>query len=228
MISQSSASPLSLALLGLLWVGYFALHSLLASLWLKSRVAARWPGLIPGYRLLFNALALLLLAPPAAMLWWLRGDPLWRFEGVWNLLRYGLMALAVVGVLWSLRYYDGLEFLGLRQLRKGLRAIEDQERLHISPLHRFVRHPWYSLLLVLLWSQEMDPARLVSAVLISGYLWLGSRLEERKLLIYHGASYQRYMARVPGLIPRPGRYLTRAQAEKILRRQDPGGTESTG
>ena len=212
-------SPLSLAFLGLLWVAYFALHSLLASLWLKSRIAGRWPGLMPWYRLLFNALALLLLLPPAAMLWWLGDAPLWRYEGIWNWLRYGMMGLAAAGFIWSLRYYDGREFFGLRQLKEGLHEIEDQERLQISPMHRFVRHPWYSLLLVLIWTQEMDPARLVTALLISGYLWLGSWLEERKLVVYHGAPYQRYCERVPGLIPRPGRYLTREEAEKIVANQ---------
>jgi hypothetical protein len=205
-----------LILLGLLWLTYFALHSLLASLWLKSRVAARWPNLMPGYRLLFNALAILLLLPPVWLLWRLGGEPLWRYGGIWDGLRFTLMGLAVIGFGWSMRYYDSREFIGLRQLHQRLHEIEDQERLHISPLHRFVRHPWYSLGLVLIWSQEMDAARLVSALMITAYLVIGSWLEERKLLIYHGARYQRYRERVPGLIPRPDRYLSREEAVKIL------------
>ena len=40
------------------WLLYFTLHSVLASLWLKRRVAARWPYLMPAYRLGFNLLAL--------------------------------------------------------------------------------------------------------------------------------------------------------------------------
>lgn len=207
---------IELMLLGLVWLLYFALHSLLASLWLKSRIHARWPGLMPAYRLTFNSLSLLLLLPLLGLIWQLAGDPLWAYGGVGNGIRFALMGSAVAGFIWSLRYYDGREFLGLRQWRSGSQEIEDQDRLHISPLHRFVRHPWYSLGLVLIWTQEMDPARLLSALMITGYLLLGSRLEERKLLVYHGTLYQRYRARVPGLIPRPHRYLTKAAAEKLL------------
>lgn len=127
------------------------------------------------------------------------------------------MLLALIGFVWSLRYYDGREFLGIKQLRKGLREVRDQERLQISPLHRFVRHPWYSLGLVLIWCQEMDGPRLLSASLISAYLLIGSRLEERKLMIYHGERYRRYRARVAGLLPLPWRILTQAEAEELLR-----------
>ncbi len=206
-----------LILLGLLWLGYFLFHSLLASLWLKARVARRRPGLMPYYRLVFNTLAVVLILPLLALMWRFGGEPLWHYRGVWDLLRFGLMGLAMAGFIWSLRYYDSREFLGLRQLRENLHQIEDQERLHISPLHRYVRHPWYSLGLLLIWTQEMDAARLTSALMMTGYLVLGSLLEERKLLVYHGERYRRYRERVPGLIPLPHRHLTRKQAEELLK-----------
>jgi methanethiol S-methyltransferase len=205
-----------LLLLGLLWLAYFVIHSVAASLWLKSHIARRWPELMPGYRIAFNAAATLLLLPPLMLMWSLAGEPLWRYEGAGDWLRFALMGLAAGGFLWSLGYYDGMEFLGLRQLRENLHEIEDQERLHISPLHRFVRHPWYSLGLVLVWTQEMDEARLLSSLLITAYLLVGSRLEENKLRAYHGERYQRYRERVPGLIPFPGRYLSRSQAARLL------------
>ncbi|MCU7796075.1 MAG: hypothetical protein KZQ75_02965 [Candidatus Thiodiazotropha sp. (ex Myrtea spinifera)] len=206
----------SLILLGLLWIVYFGFHSLFASLWFKTRVAASLPKLMPWYRLIFNTLATILLLPPAVYMWWLNSTPLWQFEGIWNWLRYTLMLLAMAGFVWSLRYYDGREFIGLKQIAEGQHDIKDQEHLHISPLHRFVRHPWYSLGLLLVWTQEMDPARLVSALLITGYLFVGSRLEERKLKVYHGETYLRYSARVPGLIPIPGRFLTKKEADALL------------
>jgi methanethiol S-methyltransferase len=209
-------TPFDMILLGLLWLAYFSLHSLFASLWLKRHVAGRWPGLMPWYRLLFNALAMILLLPPVALAWWLGGEPVWRFEGIWNWFRLGLMGLALAGFAWSLRYYDGQAFIGLRQIAAGQRDIADQERLHISPLHRYVRHPWYSLGLVLIWTQELDPARLFSALLISAYLFIGSIQEEHKLTLYHGERYRRYKARVPGLIPLPGHHLTKAEAKALL------------
>ena len=213
-------TSVQLSLLGLLWLGYFLLHSLFASLWLKARVAARWPTLMPYYRLGFNTLAVMLILPPLTLMWLLGAEPLWQYRGIWDLLRFSLMGLALVGFIWSLRFYDGSEFIGLRQLHENLQQIEDQERLHISPLHRFVRHPWYSLGLVLIWTQEMDAARLTSAVMMTGYLVVGSLLEERKLRVYHGERYRRYQQRVPGLIPLPHRYLTRDEAEKLMQDED--------
>lgn len=209
-------------ILAFTWLGYFVVHSLLASLGAKHWVARRHPDWMPAYRLFFNALATLLVLPPLAMTLLWRGEPLWQWSGPWQWVSLGLTALALLGFLWSLRYYDGQEFLGLRQWHGHIRSVADQERLHISPLHRFVRHPWYFLGLVLVWSRDMDPAFLISAIAISLYFALGSFLEERKLLTYHGRAYREYRARVPGLIPLPWRYLTREQAQRILQRDGPG------
>jgi protein-S-isoprenylcysteine O-methyltransferase Ste14 len=209
-------TPVELSLLALAWLLYFLIHSLLASLWAKRLIARHLPTLMPWYRLLFNLIALLLIIPPLYMLWSYRSDPLWQWQGVMAWLAYALMIASVAGFIWSIRYYDSGEFLGIRQLKRHQHEIDDQEQLHISPLHRFVRHPWYSLGLILIWVQDMDPARLVSAIAVSGYLALGSRLEENKLLDLHGDIYRYYQQRVPGLIPRPWRYLSRQETERLL------------
>ncbi len=49
----------------------------------------------------------------------------------------------------------------------------------------------------------MDPALLTSAVLITVYIGVGSRLEERKLIVFHGEIYRRYRGRVPALFSVP-------------------------
>jgi hypothetical protein len=201
------------------WSGYFILHSFTASLWLKRLVAGRLPALMPAYRLLFNLLALLGLAPPLWLLIAWRGTPLWAWSGIGWWLANGLALAAVIGFVWSLRFYDGDEFLGLRQLRAGERRVEDQEHLHISPLHRHVRHPWYALGLVIIWSRDMDAVTLLSNSLLTLYFIVGYRLEERKLLTYHGERYRRYREKVPGLIPLPWRCLSRAEAELIVKGQ---------
>lgn len=207
---------LDMALLAASWVGYFALHSVLASLAVKRRVAAAQPNLMPLYRLGFNILALLLLLPILWLTYRNPGPMLWRWQGVGAWLANGLALAAVVGFLRSLKYYDSEEFLGLRQWKSRSRRVEDQEHFHLSPFHRFVRHPWYFFALVLIWTRDMSAATLLSSAMMSVYFIIGSRLEERKLLVYHGAVYRRYLLRVPGLVPLPWKYLTAEEASDFV------------
>lgn len=210
-----------LALVGA-WLFYFLIHSLLASLRVKRLIAAHWPGVMPVYRLLFNLGALLLLAPPIYFTFQLKGPWLWRWSDTIGWFTDGLALISVALFYWTSRYYDSSEFIGLKQWRKRFVVVEDQERFHLSPLHRFVRHPWYLLALVFIWSRDMTPALLVTALLATLYFWLGSRLEEYKLIIYHGDVYCRYRERVPGLLPRPWRYLSREDAEELQRYANSG------
>lgn len=213
-----------IVLLALCWIIYFALHSVLASLAVKRRVAAAWPQLMPYYRLAYNILASLLLLP---ILWLTYHDPgplLWRWQGAAAWLANGLALAAIIGLLLSLKSYDMQEFLGLRQLQHNVRNVEDQEHFQLSPFHRYVRHPWYFFGLVLLWTRDMNATTLLSGVFITLYFVIGSRLEEKKLLVYHGDIYRRYMARVSGLLPLPWKTLTAEEAKALVKPQSNGKT----
>jgi len=63
----------------------------------------------------------------------------------------------------------------------------------------------------------MSVTTLLSSVIITLYFLVGSRLEEKKLLVYHGNIYRRYMSRVAGLIPLPWKFLTAGEAEVLLK-----------
>jgi hypothetical protein len=206
-----------LALLALFWLGYFVLHSVLASLRIKSWVALHHPERMPLYRLSYNIFAMLMLLP---ILWLMVRNPgptLWAWQGLGAWLSNGLALAAVFGFMKSLNYYDTQEFLGLRQWKSHTQRVEDQEGFHLSPFHRYVRHPWYSFGLVLIWTRDMNAAMLLSSVMMTVYFIIGSRLEEKKLVVYHGDVYRRYMERVPGLIPLPWKSLTAQEAAELLK-----------
>jgi len=209
-----------LMLLAATWLLYFVIHSALASLRVKRWVAKHRPDLMPAYRLMFNAVAIAFIVPPLTMTYLFHGEWLWQWKGIGEWLANGVALLAVAGFVWSLRFYDNGEFFGTKQWRERSRAVEDQEQLHISPLHRFVRHPWYSLGLLLIWTRDMDLAFLVTAVMATLYFIVGSLLEERKLIVYHGEAYRRYREKVPGLVPLPWRWLDKQEAAELVTLSD--------
>jgi len=204
-------------LLALSWIVYGAIHSLLASDTVKHVLQRRFADHYRGYRLGYNVLALGLLIPPMWLLASYRGDALWRWHPPLSWLADGLALLAVGAFVWTLRYYDTAEFLGTRQWRNRHASGDDQAPMSLSPLHRWVRHPWYFLGLVIIWTREMNAALLVSACALSVYLVIGAHLEDNKLVARYGEPYRRYRARIPGLLPRPWRHLSKQDAEAILR-----------
>lgn len=200
--------------IALAWFGYFALHSVLAASRVKAWIAGRWPQAMPGYRLAFNFLATVTLLPVLWLIYATESDWLWQWRGAWGWLANGIALAAVVGFLATGRSYDMGEFLGLRQLRT--QGKDDPETFRVSFIHRFVRHPWYCIGLMLLWSRDMNGPLLVSALMITAYLVVGSKLEEGKLIASYGETYRSYMAKVPGLMPLPWKFLTAAEAAALM------------
>lgn len=205
--------------LALFWLAYCVLHSFLAALGVKRWVARRCPGCLPAYRLAFNILAGLLLLPGVWLSYQYPGKLLWQWQGVAAWVANGVAVFALLGLLRS-SPYDFRSFLGLRQWQSRTNKVEDEEGFRISPLHRFVRHPWYFLGLLLVWTRDMNQSMLLNACMITLYLLIGSRLEERKLLVYYGEAYREYMARVPGLFPLPWKFLRRSEADLLLSKTD--------
>ncbi len=204
--------------LGLGFIAYFVMHSLLASLWMKQKIQRRWPQMMPAYRLSFNVLSILLLIP---LIWLMQknsGPLVWQWVGIMGGLMKGLTIAAVLGFIWSLKSYDNMVFLGVTQWRKRHTDSSDPESLRISTLHRFVRHPWYFFFLVVMWTQDLHLTQLVVYSLITAYLVIGSRMEERKLIVHYGAAYRDYARQVPGLVPLPWRWLKKEEAGRLEKR----------
>ena len=70
----------------------------------------------------------------------------------------------------------------------------------------YVRHPWYSSGLALLWTVgPITDANLPIRIILTLYLIIATLLEERKLVKELGEPYLRYQNQVPMLIPWQGR-----------------------
>ena len=212
----------------ILWMLYFSIHSLFASLRFKQFILLSYPGIMPWYRLVFNILAILLLMPPVMLMLMYPGDLVWQWTGNWRYLANSLALLAIAGFIFSLRSYDSSEFIGTRQLQEGRSVIIEQESFHLSVFHRYVRHPWYAFALVLIWTRDMYVSYLISAILMSLYFIIGSHLEEKKLIAFHGDQYRLYRKYVAALIPLPWRFLSEQKAAEIVALNSPEDSQNTG
>lgn len=204
-----------LIFLVLFWIIYFSLHSLFASLTLKSWFYQRFPQSQHYYRLVYNLLSGLLLLPLLVLTLRLSDGQvlLLNWQGGWYWLAKGLSVGAIVLFIISTRFYDMSYFLGLAQLQANTPT---ETAFKLSPFHRFVRHPWYSLGLVVIWTHNMDIYLFSSALVCTLYIMIGVYFEEKKLCHEYGTLYQRYTQAVPALVPRPWRYLTNEQATHLL------------
>jgi protein-S-isoprenylcysteine O-methyltransferase Ste14 len=198
------------------WLAYSALHSLLAALSVKTWVTQRWPGAAPWYRLAYNALAVVLVLPLVWSTYTIPGEWLWQWQGAGAWLANGLALAALISFWRSTGSYDMGEFLGLKPLREGRQDAVEHDGFRISTVHRFVRHPWYFLGLVLIWTRDMNAPMLISALAITLYFIVGSRLEERKLEAHFGKVYRDYCRKVPGLVPLPWKRLSTTEADALV------------
>lgn len=189
-------------LYALLWASFGAVHSLLASERIKAAVK---PEGRAYYRIGYNIVAglhlgailaveALAFAEARAFAW-----PETTVYVLWGLQGAGWLALAFV-----LSEYDLGKFAGLDQAYARMRGEpvpDDEEDLHLGGVHRWVRHPLYTCLFVILWARVFNEAHLASAVYGSLYLVIGTYFEERKLLRRFGRVYADYRRQVPAYIP---------------------------
>ena len=179
-------------------------------------LAGMVPGSVQSVPRVLSEATIVLALPLLALLVFFPGEPLWQWQGAGFYMTSGLALIALLGFFISLSHYDLSEFWGTKQWREGIETVNDQEVFHISPLHRYVRHPWYILLLVLIWTRDISSTQFTAYALVTLYLIIGSRLEERKLIAYHGEVYRQYQQKVAGLVPLPWKILSAAEATALI------------
>jgi protein-S-isoprenylcysteine O-methyltransferase Ste14 len=134
---------------------------------------------------------------------WQRTPALLTLEGP---LRWGQRAAFVLAgfcFLWAIRALGSFDTFGIEPIRARMHGAEPPLMpLAIRGPYRFVRHPLYSLFLVLLWTcPDVTSDRLLFNTLFTGWIVLGSILEERDLVRQYGDPYRAYQQEVPMLVP---------------------------
>lgn len=181
-------------------VGFFLQHSLMVRPFCQDRLSRRIPRWsIPAlYAAVSGALLWVVIA-----FWQPTGVFVYRLGQPGRALVLGVFLAILAGfawVTWSLGGFDGF---GLGPLRARLRGIRVRRPpLTIAGPYRRVRHPLYSLVLLLLWATpdlSLDRALLNTTWTV--WIVVGALLEERDLVAAYGDTYRRYRRQVPMLIP---------------------------
>lgn len=182
---------------------YAVLHSAMAHQTAKDMLS-EWLGWAYEryYRLFYNSISIITLMPILAIPIFQPGLTIYRIPGVLLVLTTPIQLLAVLVVIAGLLQTDPLSFIGFRQLMVGSTHAQ-HETLTTSGLYRYVRHPLYTAGLVFLWlTPVMTTTVLALNLTLSAYLYIGSILEEQRLVDRFGEEYLEYQQRVPRLFPR--------------------------
>jgi protein-S-isoprenylcysteine O-methyltransferase Ste14 len=175
--------------------------SVTATEYLKHRFGDRFR----FYRLVFNLVALVTLIPVVVYGESIRGQVVFRWEGLMVIFQMLVLATSVLLFVAGARHYDRLQFLGLRQIRTGASpsVLTETGRLDMTGILGITRHPWYLGGILFMWVayRSLDVSTLVTNIVLTIYLIVGTVLEERKLLMEYSEEYRRYQNRVSMLVP---------------------------
>lgn len=132
----------------------------------------------------------------------------WRIESPLAVaLLTGVYWLGWALVLVATFLISHLELFGIKQALDTVLWLKAPDTSFKTPLlYKLVRHPMYAGFLMAFWATpHMTVGRLVFAVTCTLYIVIGSRLEEKDLLVLFGDPYRRYQQRIGRLIPFVGR-----------------------
>jgi protein-S-isoprenylcysteine O-methyltransferase Ste14 len=193
---------LKLLLLAGAWTTFCAVHSAMISETATTFLKPRLGDSFRFYRLFFNAVAIATFVPVVLYSRSFRGEPFFRWEGILLAARWALLAGSALLFFAGGRHYSLRQFIGISQLRgRTSGGLASGGGIDSSGVLGLVRHPWYTAVVLLLWAQDLDAARLVVNCVLTAYIVVGTLLEERKLVHEFGDTYARYQERVSMFVP---------------------------
>jgi protein-S-isoprenylcysteine O-methyltransferase Ste14 len=99
--------------------------------------------------------------------------------------------------------YNFSQFAGLTQIKEGTNhnLINKTGKLSSRGILGVIRHPFYAGIFPLIWSNNLDVTALITNIILSVYVIIGTLLEERKLILEFGDAYRGYQQKVSMLFP---------------------------
>ena len=196
-------NQISYFILAGLWILWCIIHSGMISLTVTNYVKKRSGINYRFYRFFYNVLAIVTIIPVLIYSRSLPNEKVFYWEGGWVIMQILLFLAAVFLFLAGGRNYDFLQFLGIRQIRTGAssKSLTGSSDLNTIGVLNVTRHPWYLGAIFIIWAREIDLSVLVTNIIWTVYLIVGTILEEHKLLNEYGNEYRMYQQRVSMLVP---------------------------
>ena len=190
-------------ILAMLWIIWCAIHSGMISVKATEYLKRRCGSSFRFYRLVFNLVAIATIIPVILYGRSMQGHVIFRWEGFIIAFQVLLLIITALLFLAGTRHYDMLQFLGIRQIRTGTShtVLTETGKLDTRGILGITRHPWYLATIMLVWARGLDVSALITNVILTIYLIVGTGLEERKLLMEYGEDYRKYQKKVSMLIP---------------------------
>jgi len=180
-------------------LAFFLQHSIMVRRSFKQRLSKLFPDAYHGavYSIASGIFLFMVI------IFWQATALLWEAQGLTRLLMRLFFILPIAGFFWgvkSLVFFDPF----------GIQAVFERERhtkhrrakFVVKGPYRWVRHPLYFFLLIMIWScPDMSADRLLFNIMWSAWIVIGASLEERDLAREFGSAYRDYQKNVPMLIP---------------------------
>jgi methanethiol S-methyltransferase len=191
-------------LIAILWTGYCSLHSYLISIRFTNLMTRLLKKYYAFYRLFYVLISLILLFPLINFTAQLDNKVIITYGLPLSIVRYVLTLGSLLMFFWAFFFdYDFLSFFGIRQILNfgKKKRLNSSEEIKKNGLLGIIRHPMYFALILFLWCQTFRAAEIVVNIVLTIYIILGTRLEEKKLVLEFGDTYVKYQQEVPMLIP---------------------------
>ena len=190
--------------IAMMWVGYCLLHSFLISIRFTDLMTYLLKKYYAFYRIFYVSISLALLIPLIDYTAELDNKVIITYEPPLNIVRYVLMSGSLLMFFWAFFFdYDSLSFFGIRQaLNFGkIKKINPSEDVKKNGLLGIIRHPMYLAVMIILWCQIFTMSDIIVSTILTIYIIIATRLEEKKLVSEFGDAYVNYQQQVPMFIP---------------------------
>jgi methanethiol S-methyltransferase len=190
-------------LLAFSWIIYCILHSWLISKSMTDYLQQRLGNIYRFYRLFYNIFSIVTLIPVMIYSQSIRQEPFFIWPDYLLPLKYILLLTGIFLFVAGARQYSLAQFSGWAQIKEKTNSqlINDTGVLSSAGILGVVRHPFYAGIFPLIWASDLDITTLIANVILSIYVFVGTLLEERKLIAEFGNSYLEYQKKVSMLFP---------------------------